>query len=253
VILPILDFDEDSEAIINPGKKEIPNFPKHCVISFYQRATEKLFLEEKIEKINEDIYGETGDLKLYKITVNNTPVIICYPPGAGGPLAAMVLETLIGFGVNKFIICGHGGVLRKDILRDSVMIVNSAIRQEGLSYHYVKPSNEIMADYKTVIKVEEELKKHGLNPIIGKTWTTDSMFRETKKIIEKRKLEGAITVEMECASLLAVAQFRNIILSQLVCAGDDISGEVWDPRFVDDKITIREKLILLSAEVCSKI
>jgi len=110
-----------------------------------------------------------------------------------------------------------------------------------------------MADYKTVIKVEEELKKHGLNPIIGKTWTTDSMFRETKKIIEKRKLEGAITVEMECASLLAVAQFRNIILSQLVCAGDDISGEVWDPRFVDDKITIREKLILLSAEVCSKI
>jgi uridine phosphorylase len=253
VILPILDFDEDTEAIINPSKKEIQNFPKYCVISFYQKATEKLFSEGKIEKINENVYGETGDLKLYKISVNNTPVIICYPPGAGGPLAAMVLETLIGFGVNKFIICGHGGVLRKDILRDSVMIVNSAIRQEGLSYHYIKPSNEISADYNTVIKVEKELKKHGVNPIVGKTWTTDSMFRETKKIIEKRKFEGAITVEMECASLLAVAQFRNVILSQLVCAGDDISGKVWDPRFVDDKISIREKLILLSAEVCSKI
>jgi uridine phosphorylase len=253
MIFPILDFDDDTEAIINPAKKDIPIFPKHCVISFYQKATEKLFTDGKLQKIESNIVGETGGLQLYKIDIDSTPVLICFPPGAGGPLAAMVLETLIGFGVNKFIVCGHGGVLRKDILRDSVMIVKSAIRQEGLSYHYIKPSNEIDANTDIVFKVEQELKNHNINPIIGKTWTTDSMFRETKSLIEKRKAEGAITVEMECASLFSVAQFRKVILCQLVCAGDDISGEVWDPRYVKDKISVREKMIIISAEVCSKL
>lgn len=250
---PILDFDDDHEAIINPNKTGIPNFPEHCVISFYQKATEKLFSEGKIGKLELSASGETGELLLYEIKVGDTPVVICYPPGIGGPLSAAVLETIIGFGAKKVLVCGHGGVLRKDILRDSVMIVKSAIRQEGLSYHYVKPSREIEADYELVLKVEKELKEHGIQPLIGKTWTTDSMFRETKKLVEKRKKEGAITVEMECASLLAVAQFRKIELCQLVCAGDDVSGEIWDPRFVENKISVREKMIIISAEVCSKL
>ena len=253
MILPILEFDDETEALINPGKKDIPKFPKHCVISFYQKATEKLYADGKLRKVDSNIVGETGELPLYIIDINQTPVLICFPPGAGGPLAAMVLETLIGFGLNKFIVVGHGGVLRKDILRDSVMIVKSAIRQEGLSYHYIKPSNEITINENIVLKVEKELKKHNINPIIGKTWTTDSMYRETKGLIEKRKADGAITVEMECASLLAVAQFRNVILSQLVCAGDDISGDVWDPRYVKDKISVREKMIIISAEICVKL
>jgi len=250
---PILDFDDDSEALINPDNTGLPNFPEHCVISFYQKATEKLFSDGKIEKLDISVSGETGELLLYKIIVDNTPVVICYPPGIGGPLSASVLETLIGFGAKKFIVCGHGGVLRKDILRDSVMIVKSAIRQEGVSYHYVKPSKEIEADYQLVLNVSKQLRKHGINPLIGKTWTIDSMYRETKTLVEKRKKEGAITVEMECASLLAVAQFRKVKLCQLVCAGDDVSGEIWDPRFVKDKISIREKMIILSAEVCSKL
>lgn len=248
---PILDFDDASEALINPGKRNLPNFPKHGVISFYQKATEKLFSDGKLERIDQAISGETGELKLYTINVGDVPVVVCYPPGAGGPLAAMVLESLISFGVEKVIVCGHGGVLRKDIFRDSVMIAASAIRQEGLSYHYVEPSREIQVHPEVVSRVEQELQKHGINPLIGKTWTTDSMFRETKGLIEKRKQEGAITVEMECASLMAVAQFRKIQLCQLVCAGDDVSGEIWDPRFVEDKISIREKLVVLSAEVCS--
>ena len=250
---PILDFDDDTEALINPSNIRLPNFPEHCVISFYQKATEKLFSDGKIVRLNHTASGETGELLLYRIDIGNIPVTICYPPGIGGPLAAAVLESLIGFGAKKVIVCGHGGVLRKDILRDSVMIVKSAIRQEGLSYQYIKPSKEIVADHDLVLEVEQELKKHGMSPMIGKTWTIDSMYRETKKLIEKRKKEGAITVEMECASLLAVAKFRKIKLCQLVCAGDDVSGEVWDPRYVEDKMSIREKLIILSAEVCSRL
>jgi len=248
---PILDFDSDTHALINPSQEGIPGFPEHCVISFYQEATEKLYSEGKLKLLEQSASGETGELKLYRLDVGNTPVVVCHPPGAGGPLAAMVLESLIGFGVKKVIVCGHGGVLRKDILRDSVMIAKSAIRQEGLSYHYIKPSREIEADSDLILRVEKELIKHGMNPLIGKTWTTDSLFRETKALIEKRKKEGAITVEMECASLLAVAQFRKIALCQLVCAGDDVSGDIWDPRYVEDKLSVREKMIILCAEVCS--
>ena len=131
------------------------------------------------------------------------------------------------------------------------MVVSSAIRQEGVSYQYIAPSREVIANEAVVQKVYAELKNHQLEPIIGKTWTIDSMYRETKNTIEKRKNEGALTVEMECASLLAVAEFRKILLCQLVCAGDDVSGKIWDQRFEADKISVREKMTLISAEICA--
>ena len=40
-------------------------------------------------------------------------------------------------------------------------------------------------------------------------------YRETANKIAKRKAEGCLSVEMESAGLMAVAQFRKVILGQI--------------------------------------
>ncbi|HSD83870.1 MAG TPA: purine-nucleoside phosphorylase, partial [Anaerolineae bacterium] len=94
------------------------------------------------------------------------------------------------------------------------------------------------------------LEQHGLPYRVGKTWTTDAPYRETPTKITARQGEGCSVVEMEAASLLAVAQFRDVRLGQILYGGDDLSGSEWDNRRWQSRREVRENLFWLAAEAC---
>lgn len=56
--------------------------------------------------------------------------------------------------------------------------------------------------------------------VMGKVWTTDAIYRETRNLVEKRKSEGCIAVEMELAGMQAVCDFYNIELYDFLVTGD---------------------------------
>ena len=105
--------------------------------------------------------------------------------------------------------------------------------------------NEVAVE--TLVK---ELNERGMPYLVGKTWTTDAPYRETPNKIAKRRAEGCLTVEMEAAGMLAVAEYRDVILGQLLYGGDDLSGEAWDNRQWQSRAEIREQLFWLCADVC---
>jgi uridine phosphorylase len=128
------------------------------------------------------------------------------------------------------------------------VIPNSAVRDEGTSYHYVPPSRTIDMSPLVVKKLETVLQNHHINYEVGKTWTTDALYRETKGKIQRRKKERCLTVEMECSALLAISDFRKVVFGQYLLAEDDVSGDELDLRMVSDKISAPEKLFWLSVE-----
>lgn len=77
---------------------------------------------------------------------------------------------------------------------------------------------EIHANTRSVRILEQCLKQYGLPYVIGKTWTTDAIYRETRRVLEARKRQGCLAVEMECAAAYAVAQFRKIPILQFLYA-----------------------------------
>lgn len=56
----------------------------------------------------------------------------------------------------------------------------------------------------------------------GITWTTDALYRETADKVARRKKQGAICVEMECAGMQALCQFRGTEFFQYFYAGDNL-------------------------------
>ncbi len=68
-----------------------------------------------------------------------------------------------------------------------------------------------------------------------------------------RRSEGCLTVEMEAAGLMAVAQFRNVIYGQVLYGGDDLSGAEWSNRGWQSRQEIRENLFWLAVEACLKL
>ena len=54
---------------------------------------------------------------------------------------------------------------------------------------------------------------------------------------------------MEAAAFFAVSQYCNIPLAQLLYAGDDVSGEVWDSRNWNKQENIRYNLLSSAIEI----
>jgi purine-nucleoside phosphorylase len=108
----------------------------------------------------------------------------------------------------------------------------------------------VTASPAAVAAIEATLRRNGVEYLLGKTWTTDAFYRETRARIARRQAEGCLTVEMEAAAFFAVAQFRGAVFGQLLYSGDDLSGDVWDGRGWTRETTTREKLFWLAAEAC---
>jgi uridine phosphorylase len=129
-----------------------------------------------------------------------------------------------------------------------VIVPTAAIRDEGTSYHYLPPGREVEADAVSVAAIVATLERHKVPFVMGKTWTTDALYRETRIKVEQRVAEGCLAVEMEAAACFAVASFRGVPFGQLLYAGDDLSGEQWDNRDWIGHASGREKLFWLAAE-----
>lgn len=246
---PILEFDKNRKAVINPGDYlENLNLPERCVLTFFTDVIKKMVDESKIKQIAMT-YAETVEMPIYEIEVGGEKCVIfnCY---VGAPISCVSMEELIYMGCKKFIVCGGAGALQSELELGKIVIPTTAIRDEGLSYHYIEPSREINLNPNVISIIEKTLNDKNISYLKGKTWTTDAIFRETNEKVELRKSEGCITVEMECAAFAAVSKYRGVEYGQILYCGDDCSGETWDDRGWSDETSIRERLLYLAVDCC---
>jgi uridine phosphorylase len=249
---PILEFDPTSDAIIEPGRVlQAIDVPEYCVLCFFQEVITEM-CGNGLGTCVHQLGSEIGSNPVYEINFQGKRLAV-FHPGVGAPLAAGFLEELIALGCKKFIACGGSGVLNRDIAVGHVVVPSSAIRDEGTSYHYLPPAREVAASVEGVAAIEAALQEHHVAYVVGKTWTTDAIYRETRAKIERRKTEGCITVEMEAAAFFAVAQFRGVTFAQILYGGDDISGDEWDNRGWQGQLSTRTKLFQLAAEACLRL
>ncbi|MHB1709190.1 MAG: nucleoside phosphorylase [Thermoplasmataceae archaeon] len=250
---PILEHDPETGSIINPNEVSagVGSLPEHAVLCFFKEAINDLH-EKRESTIIGYLHSEMGKNPVYRTSFNGVDIAILHP-GVGSPLAAGFLEELISHGARKLIACGGAGTLDRNISFGKVLIPYAAVRDEGTSYHYLEPGREVSADSAVVKILQETLSSHNISYLDTKTWTTDAFYRETKNKVKMRRAEGCLSVEMESAALFAVAKFRGVQIGQILYAGDDVSGDAWDPRFFDERSSIREKLLRISLEACSKL
>lgn len=247
--IPLLEYDDDKQSIIDPF--EIYGYTaesEYLVLCFYPEAIRELTvgLESPFKA-----KAATADYPLYYLERNGKKVGLM-PCPVGAPVAVGVLDEMIGAGFKKIMVTGGCGVLNKEIQCGKLIVPESAVRDEGTSYHYLPAAREVDFDSDIVDLICTELDKIQIPHLKGKTWTTDAFFRETKAKVAMRKVEGCLCVEMEAAALAAVAQFRNVKLGQILYAGDDVSGHEWDHRDWTKRSDVRRHLLDLCLDIVVK-
>ncbi|MBV6508582.1 MAG: Purine nucleoside phosphorylase DeoD-type [Acidimicrobiales bacterium] len=239
---PILEFDPDRSSLVDPtAQPALAGVPPIAVACFFPKVLEDVCAGAT------ELCPLPSLLPLWRIEWNGSRLAVFYP-GQGGPLAAVTLERVIAAGCRTVIACGGAGALLADLELGAIVVVDSAVRDEGTSYHYLPPAREVAAEPSVVAHLAAVAERAGAPCRVAKVWTTDALFRETPTKVQRRREEGCAVVEQEAAALLAVAAFRGIAFGQYLLAGDDCSGTTWDHRGWTNAIDIQHALFSLAAD-----
>jgi len=151
--------------------------------------------------------------------------------GVGAPAAAVMLEELIAFGARRFISVGTAGSLRDDLKPGALVLCDSALRDEGTSYHYLPGGGLVYPSESLTGALREALDAARLAYRKGPSWTTDAIYRETPSEIIMHSGKGALVVEMEASALFAVARFRSCLIAACFSVSDTLAELAWRPEF----------------------
>ena len=249
------EFDFEKDAVINPDivHKPVEGFPETVISIFSHQLFDRV-----VEALGGVQIAETHDVDgvwpIFAVQYGGHRFAM-YKARGGAPACVGCFEDIIPMGARRIILLGNCGVLDRNISDCGIIIPTRAIRNEGTSYHYAPAADYIEINKKYVELFKTILKKHGYPYVSGTTWTTDAFYRETRGKIAKRKEMGAICVEMECAAVQAMCDFRGVEFFQFLYAGDNLDHSQWDPRSLSGfaKLDEKERIALLALELACAI
>ena len=168
----LLEEFEDVAAVIEPTEKPVHDKGEVCetiILSFNGEILKRLIESEDVypggylKSINGHhpwyIYGQGPS----KLAVMLAPI--------GAPMIVGQLEELAARGFKNFIILGSCGVLDRSIEADKIILPAAALRDEGTSYHYAPPGDEVTYDESLLIELEAIFDKHNIElsaPSLGR-------------------------------------------------------------------------------------
>lgn len=251
----LTEFDFDKDAVINPDivHKPIADFPETVVSIFSHHLFQRIVDALGGRKIAET-HDVDGVWPVYEVQYGGYRFAM-YKARLGAPACVGCFEDIIPMGAKRIVLLGNCGVLDSSIKDCGIIIPTRAIRDEGTSYHYAPAADHIEVNRKYIDLLQTILEEHGYPYVLGTTWTTDAFYRETRGKIARRKEMGAICVEMECAAMQAMCDFRGVDFFQFLYAGDNLDHTQWDPRSLSGltKLDEKEKIALLALELACAI
>ncbi|WP_329431171.1 nucleoside phosphorylase (plasmid) [Streptosporangium sp. NBC_01495] len=170
----------------------------------------------------------SGDLHLLEHTDHR--VGVCGAFGLGAPAAALVTEQLIALGVHRVITVGTAATLRDDVGPGEVVVCRRAVRDDGVSHHYLPPHLYAYPCPALTRHLLEVVRARGLRPRSADGWSIATPYRETRQEVDHYRSQGVLTVDMEATGLFAVAQYRRVHAAAAFVVSDSVAAPLRQPR-----------------------
>jgi uridine phosphorylase len=165
---------------------------------------------------------------------------------------SITTEVMCNAGIQNIIRIGTCGALDENIKVGDLLVADKVIRGDGVTPYYVDKNFQTLADRKIADTLYEIAKGMGVAIHRGTTWTTDALLRETREIVEAKRKEGAIAVDMVSSTLLTIAQTYQVRAASILAVSDNvITGEMgfMNPLYY----TAESNLINIALETVKKL
>lgn len=207
---PLLDHDPAESPVFLPGNllqaaraiKGLPKMevPSGCLLDFDGELVEHLVASGRAF---EDPDWPCFHTRLFRWKSEGAEYGVIGGT-VGAPYAVLVAEELFASGCRALVSISSAGLIAPDLSPPFFLLIEKALRDEGTSHHYLPAGRFSAASSSLMAVVAQRMAEIGSPVRRGTSWTTDSPFRETERLIAARREEGIISVEMEAAALLAL-------------------------------------------------
>ncbi|MBP5209847.1 MAG: nucleoside phosphorylase [Clostridia bacterium] len=253
--MSLRDFDPDRRAVIEPGMiwRPVRDFPDTVVSVFSLPLFERLAALLG-GRIITRLHDADGVWPVYEVIYRERRLAFV-KARVGAPACVGIFEDVLALGAKRIVLCGNCGVLDKRIADCSIILPDAAIRDEGTSYHYAPAADLIPVNREGAGLFLDLCAELGYTCTRGVSWTTDAFYRETKAKVAARRAAGAVCVEMECAAMQAMCDFRGAWFFQFFYAADNLDHTTWEPRSLGGGVRLsdKEKIGLLAFEFASRL
>ena len=226
-------YDDQSEAIVSLetfyGPKR--HLVDKCLILFSRVIYEHLLQQHECRKIAE-IGACDGNRPVWTFEDRGEQIAFYLTQISSALAGGTVAEVNHLTGASKFIMFGSCGSLDGAKTNGRFIIPTQAYRGEGLSYYFAAAQDYI--DIKNAELLAGIFSEWKIPFVKGRVWTTESMLRETVNLVNRRRQEGCIAVEMELAGVQAVCDFYGFELYDFLAAGDVLAENEYDTAGLAD-------------------
>jgi uridine phosphorylase len=167
------------------GKYPSFKVPKRVILCYSKSLMDYIIENHKVTKV--EGFGE-----MYLLGGVDNQIAIIGKFGIGAPGAVTIPEELIAFGVKEFISIGTAGAIQKGLKIGDLIVCDRAIRDEGVSQHYIKNSKYSYSSKLMTENIKKALEKEKVKYVAGTSWTIDAPYRETVEEARQYQNEGDI-------------------------------------------------------------
>jgi uridine phosphorylase len=187
----------------DPG--EIPN---GVVFVFDHRL--RTYVEQRSDSVEAPELAP-GNARVFRI---GRSIVSCLSAGPATMVTQM--QNLEYLGTRQFVIVGAAGSISRVVPPGATMIPTAAVRDDGVSQHYLPPSRHATPSP----LLSERLCQLLPHAIGGITWTVATPYRMTARELEIHSGAGVVAVEMEAAALFAVAEAISVDAAAVLVISD---------------------------------
>ena len=139
----------------------------------------------------------------------------------GSPTAALIIECISVLDPQAILFLGMCGGLHPSLKVGDFILPMAAIRDEGVSRHFIPPQVPSLPTFKIQKFVSQVIVDHGFDYRTGVIHTTDYRFWEFDEVFKKQLYEErAIAIDMECAALFSVGFVSKVPVGALLLVSD---------------------------------
>jgi DeoD family purine-nucleoside phosphorylase len=180
------------------------------------RMAQSLLSEPKMFNHNRGLWGYTGEA-----LADGAPLTI-QSTGMGGPSAAIVITELIGLGARRLVRVGTCGALDPDLRLAELIVATEALSADGAS-RALGAGERVAATDGLLAALHDAAA--GDSAAAGPVVSTDIFYDEREGLEREWAAAGALAVEMETATLYALAARFGVEAGALLLVSDLIHPE----------------------------
>jgi len=173
------------------------------------RLAQLLLSEPKMFNHNRGLWGYTGEAMTdgQQLSIQST--------GMGGPSAAIVITELVALGARRLLRVGTCGALGPELRLGELIVATEAVTADGTSRALGAPER-IAATPDLLASLQHADGELVRGPVVS----TDMFYDDRQGIEQQWAAEGALAVEMETATLYALAAKLTVEAASLLLVSD---------------------------------